>query len=514
MARFVRWWIAVGTFVILLPVAAAHNLDGTWPMFRRTPAHTATGFEYAPQACETLWTFNFGDPQPSSPVAVDDHVFFGDGRGRVFSINATDGREVWRAATDAAVVGAPAVVSGVVYVTSRDGFLHAFDESTGAELWNYAAGVPIETSPTVVDGVAYFGDNAGGFHAVDVATHEARWRQEDAADGAIASSAAYADGRLFFGSLDNRVYALWASNGTRIWSFLTKGDVLSSPSVHEGRVFVGGMDGRIYAFDPATRASPWQAPYDAGAPITASPAAGFEGVFVPSVDGKLHAVYDGNGQRGWAANLSGASHSSPAAILGLVILGDSSGDVHAFDVRNGAHRWTCSTGGAVTTSPAVAAGRVFVTAADGRLYALGEANLPPNVGPSLGEFQPSDGATDRPLDVTLAWAATDPDTGDYLRATVRFGATQNPPIKASNLAESYWRPASLEPGTTYYWRVLLRDNHGAEAAGPLLSFTTSTGTPTPTEEGSAPGDESPAPGPTIAILGLFLALLLCRRWRL
>jgi len=67
--------------------------------------------------------------------------------------------------------------------------------------------------------------------------------------GAVSSSLAVADGKLYVGSADNKVYCLNASTGAFIWSYTTGGRV-TSPAVADGRVYVGSADGKVYAFGP------------------------------------------------------------------------------------------------------------------------------------------------------------------------------------------------------------------------------------------------------------------------
>jgi outer membrane protein assembly factor BamB len=45
------------------------------------------------------------------------------------------------------------------------------------------------------------------------------------------------------------VYALNAATGTRLWSYTTGGPVLSSPAVANGIVYVGSYDGKVYALN-------------------------------------------------------------------------------------------------------------------------------------------------------------------------------------------------------------------------------------------------------------------------
>jgi hypothetical protein len=67
----------------------------------------------------------------------------------------------------------------------------------------------------------------------------------------VFSSPAVADGRVYVGSYDNKVYALNALTGALVWSYTTGYYVFSSPAVADGRVYVGSEDGKVYAFGPS-----------------------------------------------------------------------------------------------------------------------------------------------------------------------------------------------------------------------------------------------------------------------
>lgn len=68
-------------------------------------------------------------------------------------------------------------------------------------------------------------------------------------DGAIWSSPAVADGKVFFGALDHTMYALDEDNGNLIWSYWTDHSrIRGSPAVACGKVFFGNENGKVYAF--------------------------------------------------------------------------------------------------------------------------------------------------------------------------------------------------------------------------------------------------------------------------
>jgi outer membrane protein assembly factor BamB len=65
------------------------------------------------------------------------------------------------------------------------------------------------------------------------------------------------DGVVYFGSLDDKVYALNASSGAVLWSYTTGANVLSPVAVAEGMVFVGSEDFNVYALNKTTGVYVW-----------------------------------------------------------------------------------------------------------------------------------------------------------------------------------------------------------------------------------------------------------------
>ena len=56
---------------------------------------------------------------------------------------------LWVFASDGTIESSPAVVEGVVYIGSCDGFLYALDAKSGRLKWKFKAGGAIVSSPTV-----------------------------------------------------------------------------------------------------------------------------------------------------------------------------------------------------------------------------------------------------------------------------------------------------------------------------------------------------------------------------
>ena len=106
------------------------------------------------------------------------------------------------------------------------------DES---RLWSYATGGWAPTAPTVADGVVYMGSNDHRVYALDAATGSELW--SFATGDVVVSVPTVADGVVYVGSNDNHLYALDADTGEKLWSYYTGAWVRYSPTVSGGMVY-------------------------------------------------------------------------------------------------------------------------------------------------------------------------------------------------------------------------------------------------------------------------------------
>ncbi len=132
----------------------------------------------------------------------------------------------------------PLVVDGVMYVTSAWSKVHALDARSGTVLWSFDPAVP-----------RGWGVNA----CCDV----------------VNRGVALWDGKVYFGTLDGRLFALDAASGRPVWEKLTidpswRYTITGAPRVVKGKVLIGngggemGVRGYISAYDAATGALAWR----------------------------------------------------------------------------------------------------------------------------------------------------------------------------------------------------------------------------------------------------------------
>ncbi len=115
-----------------------------------------------------------------------------------------------------------------------------------------------------------------------------------------------------------------------------------------------------------------------------------------------------------------------------------------------------------------------------------QTNEPPSI-PS--NPVPANTTTDIPVSTDLSWSGGDPN-GDPVTFDVYFGST-SPPIKmVSNQTSNIFDTGTMNYGTTYFWKIVSWDNHGASTSGPLWHFTTHNDPP------NTPSSPNPANGAT------------------
>jgi outer membrane protein assembly factor BamB len=102
------------------------------------------------------------------------------------------------------------------------------------------------------------------------------------------SPAIGADGTVYIGSLDSKLYALNA-DGTFRWSYTTGNQVYGSPAIGaDGTIYIGSYDNNLYALNPDGTLK-WS--YTTGGHILGSAAIGSDGtVYIGSYDNKLYAL--------------------------------------------------------------------------------------------------------------------------------------------------------------------------------------------------------------------------------
>jgi outer membrane protein assembly factor BamB len=330
-----------------------------WSMFRRDLAHTGNAGDNSTLPQGTLkWTFTTGAVIHSSPAVVDGVVYIGSRDGYFYALDADTGEKIWSFKADSFVDSSPAVVGGVVYVGSNDGNLYALDAKTGEKIWAFDTEYGVRSSPAVAGGVVYFGCENSRVYAVDAATGEELWHGYT--EHSVDSSPVVSRGIVLIGSQDNLFYSFNAGTGNARMQFDSLFPIIGSPAVQDGVAYFANNGGFFTAMNIMGKnwwqeqkiTEYWKVFYMYG--IAPAP---------PKPSGYL-----------WSMSLGYQARtvSSPTVIGNFAYLGTGNNLV-SIDLTKHEVQWTFATGSFIYSSPAVVGGVVYVGGEDGYLYAIDRA---------------------------------------------------------------------------------------------------------------------------------------------
>ena len=187
---------------------------------------------------------------------------------------------------------------------------------------------------------------------------EITWRYDSG--GEITSTAAVADGLIFFTGKRGEIFAVDAVSGEIRWQKTLENYVLgSSPAVVDGAVYVAGGY-KLYSFEAATGKERWTLPIQYSA--QSSPTVSGNMVYIASQDGKVYGVDARTGEQQWSnGDIKGLVFGAPAVSGPYIFVGTDGGEVLALSATTGNRIWKTPVGGTIFASPAVSGTTLIVT---------------------------------------------------------------------------------------------------------------------------------------------------------
>ena len=197
-------------------------------------------------------------------------------------------------------------------------------------LWSYEAGDSVESSAAIANGAVYFGSEAGELTSLDLANGAPRWKYK-AKEGIGESSPAVTGDTVYVGDLAGVVHAVSAKDGKARWTFAAGSEVRASPVVVEDRVVIGSYDSHLYCLSAAKGALLWK--YQTQGPVhaTASIAEGI--AYISGCDGMLRGIRISDGRQVTAVRSGAYTGASPVLGGGWAFFGTFNNDVLGVNLR-------------------------------------------------------------------------------------------------------------------------------------------------------------------------------------
>jgi outer membrane protein assembly factor BamB len=376
-----------------------------WTMFGGDPAHTATG-DSAPNTPGQKWVFHTNGAIISSPAVAAGKVYVGSYDKNWYCVDANTGQKIWSFPTNYYIRSSAAVVNGKVYTGADDGFVYCLDANTGSQLWKTPAPgeiLPIMTgtypewrsSPNVADGKVYVGSLDGKLYRIDANTGNIDWTIQTTR--AIMSTPTYIAGDgLYFASTDGFVYKVNPASGSVIWNSSTpiglEIAMQGSPCVADGKVVIGSGAarssvagrGQIYCLDSTTGKSLWtynQQNYNSTNP-NLQPI--WSALFIKHptlgpmfVFGDFYhmtAVNSTSGKLIWTSYLTREHFGLPAYADNKIYVPADTFGLYIIDATTGVKLGYFEAGSQVRSSPAIYQGKVYFGCLSWNLYCVGESS--------------------------------------------------------------------------------------------------------------------------------------------
>jgi outer membrane protein assembly factor BamB len=348
-----------------------------WPVYGYDDARTRylPTTEVKPPFKSSDWSFQAGVLLEFSPIVVGDRLYFQDKNAVFYSLRAKTGTVDWKHKIGGLSAASPAYQDGRLFaVTLEPGDIQAMNPETGKIIWEKDLPARSETSPVVSGNKVIVGDEDGTVYAFNAKDGHLVWSIHTG--GSVKGGVAIHDGVAFFGNYAGELYAVRTSDGSVKWqtgtqgsSFGRTGRIYSTPAVAYGRVYVGSVDNRIYSFDEDTGELAWSQStgyWVYSAPAVADVPGGPPTVYIGSLDKTFYALDARTGAIRWKHDVGGVMIGAPSVIGNVVyvgVIGPKNGTI-GYDADGGRQVYKYELG---EYNPVISDGR--------RLYITGTSNV-------------------------------------------------------------------------------------------------------------------------------------------
>lgn len=208
-----------------------------------------------------------------TPASDDGRVYLPLAGGTLVSLMAPNGQLNWRSEMGGELSASPVADERGVYVASQTGkpdggarratgALRALGREGGVTQWMRTLAMPLRGALTLANGKLFGGGSDGKIYAFDSRNGEARWVYDYGEP--FNSKPVVSDSRVYIGSEDGNLLVLDEGTGKLLWHYRTKGAVRGPVANGSDVVYFGSGDGYVYAVNATTGRLIWRKRTGAG----------------------------------------------------------------------------------------------------------------------------------------------------------------------------------------------------------------------------------------------------------
>ena len=212
---------------------------------------------------------NLKAPLSGGTAAAGDLVLIGSSDGRLFALNAADGKTRWQTRLNGEVLAAPAISEKLVAVRTGDGKLHGLSPADGHELWSLEQQVPRlslrgTARPIIIGDVVLCGFDNGKVLAVNGKDGSVQWeatvtpphgRTELERLSDIDSTMWVQGQNVYAVSFQGRVAMLALDTGQVWWSHEMSS--YRGMTLDDDNLYISTAEGEVVALNARTGAEVW-----------------------------------------------------------------------------------------------------------------------------------------------------------------------------------------------------------------------------------------------------------------
>jgi len=383
---------------VTLP-APVRNVD--WLQAGGNPTHSMGNLAVGGYA--KIWSREIGEGGgyrrkiTASPIVAGSRVFTMDSNGTVSAFDVQTGSPQWRTETQnendrsTNIGGGIAAADGVIYAATGRGEALALDAVKGAIKWRAWLDAPARSAPTVVEGKLFMPTLDERMVALSAADGKRVWSYQATASATIVlgePAPAYSDGLLVGGFGSGDLVGLRADSGTLAWSdslasargrasIADLSAIRAVPVIVGNVVYAIGVSGLLVAIDLRSGRRLWEREV-AGQYM---PWAAGDWLFVLTAEQQLAAIGRVDGRVRWITDLPRFDNpdkqrdpifwAGPLVADKHLFVAGSTRKLLVIDPADGAILSQQDLPAAASLSPIAAQGKVFVLTDDATLSALG-----------------------------------------------------------------------------------------------------------------------------------------------
>lgn len=263
--------------------------------------------------------------------------------GMFYCLDSSDGSEIWStnfSTSDDEV--SPVFYNGKIGSTNLSGTFRCFNSFDGTQL--YTTSNPDANSPIAADNVFFFSGLGGTLRARNADDATSLWSYSESTG---LFNGMTVNGNMLYSPKGNAtpgVIALNKDDGSLIWEYDSADDVNSNPVYYNGKLYFSSNDQELYALNALTGEYLWQANLDDATELDGSVTVG-DGIVIAQSVNHVRAFDAETGQQLWVYNITSTVYGSDPYYYNNKVYAWGGSGVVCLDATNGNLLWEDSYAG-------------------------------------------------------------------------------------------------------------------------------------------------------------------------